>query len=201
MAAAQANHQLQGSYIQLGSVVVSSGGWMQEWRAMVDGMKVSTMGLAQSIGQQLASAFNQIVTGAKKGKEALKQFAAGAIKAALAASQAMIIEAAIKSGSLSGPAAMIVIPALIAAGMGIVDAAFGQVAAFAQGGLVTGATLAMVGEGSGTSLSNPEVIAPLDKLQSMMGGNQVKVTGVLRGQDILLTNERAQIDRNRLRSF
>jgi hypothetical protein len=48
---------------------------------------------------------------------------------------------------------------------------------------------------------NPEVIAPLDKLQSMMGASQVQVTGMLRGADILLTNERAQIDRNRLRSF
>jgi len=34
-----------------------------------------------------------------------------------------------------------------------------------------------------------------------MGGNQVQVTGLIRGSDILLTNERSAIDRNRLRSF
>lgn len=75
------------------------------------------------------------------------------------------------------------------------------VAGFASGGLVTGATLAMVGEGPGTSLSNPEVIAPLDKLQSMMGGGAVTVTGMIRGSDILISNERSLLDRNRVRGF
>ena len=72
---------------------------------------------------------------------------------------------------------------------------------FAAGGLVSGATLAMVGEGPGTSLSNPEVIAPLDKLQQMMGGGNVTVTGMIRGSDILLSNERSLLDRNRVRGF
>jgi hypothetical protein len=74
-------------------------------------------------------------------------------------------------------------------------------AGFADGGLVTGATLAMVGEGPGTSLSNPEVIAPLDKLQQMMGGGNVTVTGRLDGRDILISSERAGFDRNRVRGF
>ena len=111
----------------------------------------------------------------------MKRFTAQAIKAALAASQAMIIEAAIKSGKATGPAAMFVVPLMIAAGMAIVDSAFGQVSAFADGGLVTGPTMGLVGEGPGTSMSNPEVIAPLDKLQSMMGGGHVTVTGMIRG--------------------
>ncbi len=89
----------------------------------------------------------------------------------------------------------------VSGGLGKFLAGGFNIPAFAAGGLVSGATLAMVGEGAGTSLTNPEVIAPLDKLQQMMGGNQVQVTGMLRGQDILLTNERALIDRNRLRSF
>ena len=71
----------------------------------------------------------------------------------------------------------------------------------ANGGLFTGASLAMVGEGSGTSSINPEVVAPLDKLQSMMGGQQVQVTGRISGRDILLTSERNAIDRNRVRGF
>jgi methyl-accepting chemotaxis protein len=72
---------------------------------------------------------------------------------------------------------------------------------FAEGGIVTGATLAMVGEGPGTSLSNPEVIAPLDKLQQMMGGGNVTVTGRLDGRDILISSERAGFDRSRVRGF
>ena len=59
----------------------------------------------------------------------------------------------------------------------------------------------MVGEGPGTTLSNPEVIAPLDKLQQMMGGGAVTVTGMIRGSDILLSNERSALDRNRVRGF
>jgi hypothetical protein len=51
-----------------------------------------------------------------------------------------------------------------------------KVTAFAQGGVVSGPTLALVGEYAGAS-NNPEVVAPLDKLRSMMqpvggvGGN------------------------------
>ena len=71
----------------------------------------------------------------------------------------------------------------------------------AEGGLFTGSSLAMVGEGPGTSLSNPEVVAPLDKLQSMMGGGNVNVTGRLDGRDILISSERSNIDRNRIRGF
>jgi hypothetical protein len=71
----------------------------------------------------------------------------------------------------------------------------------ANGGLFTGASLAMVGEGSGTSSINPEVVAPLDKLQGMMGAQQVQVTGRISGRDILLTSERNAIDRNRVRGY
>ena len=75
---------------------------------------------------------------------------------------------------------------------------------FSDGGMVTGATLAMVGEGPGTSISNPEVIAPLDKLKSMIGvngGGAVQVFGTISGQDILLSSDRARNNRNRTRGY
>ena len=171
-----------------------------ETQQMLESMKVSTMELSSAISEQLGSAFTSMVTGAKSAKEAFKQFAAGAIKAALAAAQASMIAAAIKDG-MKAPFAMIAIPALIAAGMGIVDSAFGQIPKMADGGLFTGTSLALVGEGPGTSSINPEVVAPLDKLQSMMGGGNVTVTGMIRGTDILLSNERSALDRNRVRGF
>jgi len=77
----------------------------------------------------------------------------------------------------------------------------GNIPQMAEGGLFSGMSLAMVGEGAGTSLSNPEVVAPLDKLQQMMGGGNVTVTGMIRGQDILISNERSLLDRNRVRGF
>jgi len=42
---------------------------------------------------------------------------------------------------------------------------------FAAGGLVTGSVFANIGEGRGTTKTNPEVIAPLDKLKSFMPNN------------------------------
>jgi tape measure domain-containing protein len=88
-----------------------------------------------------------------------------------------------------------------AAGLGAFLKAGLNIPQMAQGGLFTGASLAMVGEGPGTSAINPEVVAPLDKLQQMMGGGNVTVTGRLDGRDILISSERAGFDRNRVRGF
>lgn len=76
-----------------------------------------------------------------------------------------------------------------------------SVLGLANGGLVTGPTMALVGEGAGTSASNPEVVAPLDKLKGMLnngGVQQVEVYGRISGNDIFLSNQRGTI--NRLRS-
>lgn len=71
---------------------------------------------------------------------------------------------------------------------------------FADGGIVSAPTLGLMGEYPGAR-SNPEVIAPLDKLKSMIGGGQtnVNITGgfKLEGQDLVLALQRA--DRNRTR--
>jgi hypothetical protein len=60
---------------------------------------------------------------------------------------------------------------IAAAYIGAMEALVGSVAVtpFANGGLVYGPTLALMGEYAGAS-SNPEVIAPLDKLRSIIGG-------------------------------
>ena len=71
----------------------------------------------------------------------------------------------------------------------------------ADDGVFKDASLARDGEGAGTSNINPEVVAPLDRLQEMMGATQVQVTGRISGRDILLTSERNAIDRNRVRGF
>jgi len=67
----------------------------------------------------------------------------------------------------------------------------------ADGGMFSGASLAMVGEGPGTSAINPEVVAPLDKLKNMVGGGNVNVTGTIRGRDLLLSEERSSYSRRR----
>ena len=70
---------------------------------------------------------------------------------------------------------------------------------FSQGGLVTGPTTALIGEGIGTTASNPEVVAPLDKLKQFMGGGSqnVVVEGVIKGNDIFLSNRNTGYNRQR----
>jgi hypothetical protein len=67
----------------------------------------------------------------------------------------------------------------------------------AEGGVVTGPTLAMIGEGR-----ESEAVIPLSKLDGMMNtSGRVEVVGRISGSDILLSNERAQRDRTRQRGF
>lgn len=77
----------------------------------------------------------------------------------------------------------------------------GGIPAFANGGLVFGPTMGLMGEYPGAR-SNPEVIAPLNKLQSMIGGRtaDVNVGGefVVRGTDLVVVLDRANKSRNRL---
>ncbi len=108
-------------------------------------------------------------------------------------------------GSINGVLAVAAGVALVALGAGIKGAITKRaegagVPAFADGAIVSGPTLGLVGEYPGAK-TNPEVIAPLDKLRSMMGGQHVQVTGKISGRDILLTSERNAIDRNRVRGF
>lgn len=84
--------------------------------------------------------------------------------------------------------------ALTAIGAALRQSLSGGIKGFAQGGLVFGPTVGLVGEGSGTSRSNPEVIAPLDKLRGMMAesgtGRPQLLFAKIRGNHILLSNER-----------
>jgi TP901 family phage tail tape measure protein len=66
---------------------------------------------------------------------------------------------------------------------------------FAAGGIVSGPTAALVGEYPGAR-TNPEVIAPLNKLQNMMGGN---VTFTISGDNLVGTLNRA--NKTRARKF
>ena len=75
----------------------------------------------------------------------------------------------------------------------------GKIMGFADGGLVTGPTVGLIGEGIGTTASNPEVIAPLDKLKQFIGGGSqhVIVEGVIKGNDIFLSNRNTGTNRQR----
>lgn len=108
---------------------------------------------------------------------------------------------------LQGPVAIAAGVALLALGAGLQAAVSKSaddagVPAFAQGGLVTGPTLAMVGDNP----SGKEAIIPFERMGEFMkmagggGGQQnVVVTGRISGKDIVLSNERARRDRSRIK--
>jgi len=180
MAAAEANHVLQGSYQEVSAAATTT----------LDGMVVLGNFAGSQLPGLMESAFTSIVAGAGQ----FKNFMLDMLEKLLIKLAAML--AAFGAMSILFPGS-----GLVQGGLGkFMGGQFG-IQGFAAGGMVTGPTMAMVGEGPGTTLSNPEVIAPLDKLQQMMGGGAVTVTGMIRGSDILLSNERSALDRNRVRGF
>jgi hypothetical protein len=75
-----------------------------------------------------------------------------------------------------------------------------EVTAFAEGGIVSGPTLGLMGEYPGAS-SNPEVIAPLDKLKGMLKSNDSNSGFVastsIQGRDLAIVLERYNKDSKR----
>jgi hypothetical protein len=65
--------------------------------------------------------------------------------------------------------------------------------AFANGGIISGPTMGLMGEYPGAK-SNPEVVAPLDKLKDMLGGGGGQF--VLRGSDLVLALNRSETSLN-----
>jgi len=131
-----------------------------------------------------------------------KTFVAGA-KMALSSLMAQLAATAALNALLGGTGIGKALGFESIGGLGGIGTLLKKLPFFAEGGMVTGATLAMVGEGPGTSMSNPEVIAPLDKLKSMMGqgGNSVEVFGTISGADILLSSDRARNNRTKTRGY
>jgi hypothetical protein len=120
-----------------------------------------------------------------------------------ASAMASSIASASQSAAATGPLAVFTQPAFIATAVGGVLSAFAAIPKFAAGGIVSGPTMGLMGEYPGAK-SNPEVIAPLSKLQGMMdqsnsgGGGAMTGEFVLRGQDLVVALQRAEKQRNRI---
>jgi len=93
--------------------------------------------------------------------------------------------------------------AVAALGTGLFNRLIGNIKTpkLAKGGLAFGPTTAIVGDNPGAR-SNPEVIAPLDKLKSFInpngGGGEIVGEYVVRGQDLLVVLKRAEVSNQRL---
>ena len=85
-----------------------------------------------------------------------------------------------------------------ALGQGLKDVLnLSKIPKLSSGGIVTGPTMALIGEGN-----ESEAVLPLSKLNSMMNNNgggvqKVEVFGRISGNDIFLANQRGSITRFR----
>jgi hypothetical protein len=108
----------------------------------------------------------------------------------------LAVNALFASGGALAPLAIPIGLAAIAAGVALSSAISKKqdVKAFANGGIVSGPTMGLIGEYPGAK-SNPEVVAPLDKLKDMLGGNGGGQF-VLRGTDLVLALNRSETSLN-----
>lgn len=170
--------------------------------------------LTKAIGSEVGNAFNGMAQGmisslglAENGFQGFLGSMLGMIAELISMLLANAVANAIagaSSGALgTGPAAPFTLPMFITTMVGGVMAAFAAIPKFADGGIVSGTTLGVMGEYTGAK-QNPEVIAPLNKLEGMLGARQpqqVNVGGEFRiqGQDLVVALQRAERNRSRLK--
>jgi hypothetical protein len=104
----------------------------------------------------------------------------------------LAVKALFASNGLLAPFAIPIGIAAIAAGVALNNSISKKqnVKAFANGGIVSGPTMGLIGEYPGAK-SNPEVVAPLDKLKDMLGSNGGGQF-ILKGQDLVLAMNRSE---------
>lgn len=149
--------------------------------------------LGQAIGS--GNAFEALKSSLIMIMDMLQQFGKALITAGLASE-------ALKTVAWSGIGAVIAGGALVAA-TAAAKAALQNATAFARGGIVSGPTLALVGEYGGAR-SNPEVIAPLDKLRSLIqpagfGAEGLYLETRIRGKDLYVALQGVEHERRRVR--
>ena len=168
---------------------------------MGESIKGTFSQMGSSIAQSLGAGESALGTFAG----VLIETAMTALGASLATTMGFGAESAGATAKSMGPLAAFVLPALLAGAAVAVKGAFSKVEKpkkFAAGGIVSTPTMGLMGEYPGAR-SNPEVIAPLDKLKGMIGdrnNQQVQVGGsfTLKGQDLVVALQRANKQRNRV---
>lgn len=140
-----------------------------------------------NLGRSAASAFSSL----GDAMEAPMLNVAGIIAGAIANIMAGFAAASAKEGAQGGSPWEWIAFAVSGLATAVATVAqIKQVTAFADGGIVSGPTMALVGEYAGAR-NNPEVIAPLNKLRDLIGEpgggvQRVEVFGRIKGSDIEL---------------
>lgn len=160
-----------------------------------------------AMGLTIASVAGAMSQTAKQGATSLKELGKAALSASAKIVRGFIMEgvAGIVAKSLSTapfPLGIALGAAAGAAAGALFNRLLGslKVPALAEGGVAFGPTLAMVGDNVGAK-TNPEVIAPLDKLKAMFeggGGSGFIASTKIEGRDLLIVLERAEQAKRRV---
>lgn len=176
---------------------------MERTAAINDQLGAAMVGGFAAIGEGFAGLVGDSESAMGSFLSTLIQGALQFIAVNLAQSMSLGVTAAAQSAAAAGPFAAFVLPALIAGATAAIGGAFKKIPKFADGGIVSSPTMGMFGEYTGAR-QNPEVVAPLDRLTSMIqprGAQQVDVGGSfqLRGQDLVVALQRAETNRGRIK--
>ncbi len=147
---------------------------------------------------------NSVLQLSASGSTSLADFARAAVGSALQVAKAYATEAVFAAAASAFkvlPFPVNIVAAGLAAGgaAALMNGLTSKIKApkLAKGGLAYGPTMAMVGDNRNAGV-DPEVIAPLSKLNGIIGGrSEVTVRGVVSGNDLLLVQDRASNNRTR----
>lgn len=149
---------------------------------------------ASKIAETTAIGASTVAEGADAGVQEVNAAAKAPVIAANKLATASYVELAAAeymAAHASIPFAGFALGASFSASAAALVAAMGAMA-FAEGGVISGPTLGLIGEYAGAS-TNPEVVAPLDKLRSMIQPQQValppgSIIAKVKGTDLLLVS-------------
>ena len=172
--------------------------------ALNNAFSSSFQGLFSGLGSNLATAIQEGLSPLEAATSSIADFMGSLISQI---GDALIQYGIVKTGLDKILKAGIVIPGVAAIALGVAAKAIGSLIkaskpkGFAEGGLVFGPTLGLVGEGRGTTRSNPEIIAPLNKLSQFIGEGTgaMQLEAVIRGSQIKLIGNREDRRQRRVR--
>jgi hypothetical protein len=191
----------------LNASAIKTAEWAAKTEEALTAVNAAFAELQMQTAENMAQLLADVATGDKDAGKNFGKNMLGAIAGFMQTLGKAIVATAIATDAfkkliVANPAAAIAAGIALMAGAAVVRntlKAGPNVTAFADGGIVSGPTLGLMGEYPGAS-SNPEVIAPLDKLKGMLKTNDnsgfVASTSI-QGRDLAIVLERYNRDSSR----
>jgi len=191
----------------LNATNIKTAEWASKTQTALDAVNAAFAELQMQTAENMAQFIADMATGEEGAGKNFGKNMLGAIAGFMDTLGKALVATAIASEAfqkllIANPAAAAVAGIALMAGAAIVRNELKKgpnVTAFADGGIVSGPTLGLMGEYPGAS-SNPEVIAPLDKLKGMLKTNDSNgfiASTSIQGRDLAIVLERYNRDSSR----